>query len=53
MGMDKLEELTLEELEEHLSNSNKEVDVVKARRIIQRIKQLTENITMISVNLRK
>lgn len=45
--------LTIEELEQHLSVTNKEVDVVKARRIIERIKQLTDNITMISVNLRK
>ena len=45
--------LTIEELEQHLSTTNKDVDIVKARRIIERIKQLTENITMISVNLRK
>ena len=45
--------LTIEELEQHLSTTNKEIDLVKARRIIERIKQLTENITMISVNLRK
>lgn len=45
--------LTIEELEQHLSVTNREVDVVKARRIIERIKQLTDNITMISVNLRK
>lgn len=45
--------LTIEELEQHLSTTNKEVDVVKSRRIIERIKQLTDNITMISVNLRK
>ena len=45
--------LTIDELAEHLSVTNKEVDVVKARRIIERIKQLTNDITMISVNLRK
>ena len=45
--------LTLKELEQHLSTTNKEIDLVKARRIIERIKQLTDNITMISVNLRK
>ena len=45
--------LTIEELEQHLSTTNREVDVVKSRRIIERIKQLTESITMISVNLRK
>ena len=45
--------LTIEELTDHLSTTNKEVDAVKARRIIERIKQLTDDITMISVNLRK
>ena len=45
--------LKLEELEQHLSMTSKQIDVVKARRIIERIKQLTDNITMISVNLRK
>lgn len=45
--------LTLNELEQHLSTTNREVDVVKSRRIMERIKQLTDNITMISVNLRK
>ena len=45
--------LTIQELEEHLSIATREVDRVKARRIIERINQLTDNITMISVNLRK
>jgi len=45
--------LTINELEQHLSTTNKDVDLVKARRIIERIKQLTENITMISENKRK
>ena len=45
--------LTIEELEELLANTKRDIDVVKARRIIERIKQLTDNITMISVNLRK
>ena len=45
--------LTLEELEEHLKTTKRDVDSVKARRIMERIKQLTDNITMISVNLRK
>lgn len=45
--------LTLEELEHHLSATSKDVDIVKARRIIERIKQLTDNITLISMNLRK
>jgi primosomal protein DnaI len=45
--------LTLKELEDHLSVSSKGVEKVKARRIIERIKQLTEEITMISANKRK
>lgn len=45
--------LTIEELEEHLSVTNREVDSVKARRIIERIKQLTDSMTLISVNKRK
>lgn len=45
--------LTMKELENHLSVTNKDVDKVKARRIIERIKQLTTNITMISENKRK
>ncbi len=45
--------LTIEELEENLANTKKDIDAVKARRIIERIKQLTDNITLISVNLRK
>lgn len=45
--------LTISELETHLSTTNKDVDRVKARRIIERIKQLTNNITMISENKRK
>ena len=45
--------LTIEELERHLSLSNQSVDGVKARRIIERIKQLTEDIQMLSENRRK
>ena len=45
--------LTISELEQHLSVANREVDSVKARRIVERIKQLTDDITMISINLRK
>lgn len=45
--------LNLKELESHLSTSNKGVELVKAKRIIERIKQLTEQITMISENKRK
>ena len=45
--------LNLKELEEHLSNSKNGVDTVKARRIISRIEQLTNDLEMISKNLRK
>jgi len=45
--------LTLKELEEHFSISKNNVDNVKARRIISRIEQLTDDIEMVSVNLRK
>lgn len=45
--------LSLKELEEHLSISNKGIEKVKARRIIERIKQLTEEVSMISENKRK
>ena len=45
--------LTIKELEEHLSVTSRDTDIVKAKRIIERIKQLTDNITMISENLRK
>lgn len=45
--------LSVKELEEHLSVSSKGVEKVKARRIIERIRQLTEEITMISTNKRK
>ena len=37
------EGVTIEELETHLSINKKGVDLVKARRIIERVKQLTEN----------
>lgn len=45
--------LTIKELETHLSTTSKDIDIVKARRIIERIKQLTTNITLISENKRK
>lgn len=45
--------LTISELEEHLKSTSREVDLVKARRIIERIKQLTDQIIMISENKRK
>ena len=45
--------LSLEELEHHLSVSKDEIDEVKARRVIERIKQLTEIKEMVSKNLRQ
>lgn len=45
--------LDLKNLEQHLSVSNSGVEIIKARRIIERIKQLTDTKEMISVNLRK
>lgn len=44
--------LNLEELENHLSSTKGSVDKVKARRIIERIKQLTTNMELISKNRR-
>ena len=45
--------LTINELEEHFSVTKNSVDVIKARRIIERIKQLTEDIEMVGKNNRK
>ena len=45
--------LTIEELESNLSMTKTSVDQVKARRIIERIKQLTVDMELISVNRRK
>lgn len=45
--------LTIDELETHLSNTKNSVDIVKAKRIIERIKQLTEDLELISDNRRK
>ena len=44
--------LTIDELEKHLGNSKDNLDLVKARRIIERIKQLTEDFELITVNHR-
>lgn len=44
--------LDLKALEEHFSITREQVDHIKARRIIERIAQLTEQITMVSKNLR-
>ena len=45
--------LTLEELEEHFSVTKGKVDSVKAKRIIERVRQLTDDKTLVSKNLRK
>lgn len=45
--------LSMKELEIHLSTTNREIDNVKARRIMERIKQLTTDLTLISENKRK
>lgn len=45
--------LTIEELEEHLALAKGSLDTVKARRIIERIKQLTDDIELVSINRRK
>ena len=45
--------LSLEELEIHLASTKDQVNVVKARRIMERIKQLTTNQELISINRRK
>ena len=44
--------LSIEELETHLSYSSNKEDVLKAKRIIERIKKLTIEKEIISVNLR-
>lgn len=44
--------LSLEELDEHLSSTKNSVEKVKSRRIIERIKQLTETVELISQNRR-
>ena len=45
--------LTIKDLEEHFSISTKGVEKVKAKRIIERIKQLTTEMTLVSENRRK
>ena len=45
--------LDLKMLEQHFSLTKDGVDVIKARRIIERIKQMTEQVEMVSKNLRK
>ena len=45
--------LTIKELEEHFSVSAKGIEKVKAKRIVERIKQLTIEMTLVSENKRK
>ncbi len=45
--------LDLKTLEQHFSLTKDGVDMVKARRIIERIKQMTKQVEMVSANLRK
>ena len=45
--------LDLKQLENHLSVTKDSVDIVKAKRIVERIKQLTDRKEMITKNLRK
>ena len=45
--------LNLEQLEEHLASTSNKIDKVKARRIIERIKQLTKNEELSSKNRRQ
>lgn len=45
--------LTLKELEQHFSVTKDNVDIVKAKRIMERIEQLTVNIELLSKNLRR
>lgn len=44
--------LDMESLEQHFSVSKDGVDIIKSRRIIERIKQLTKEIQIVSKNLR-
>ncbi len=45
--------LNLEQLEKHLSVTKDSVDIVKAKRIIERIGQLTDKQELLTKNLRK
>ena len=44
--------LTIDELEEHFAITSRGIDKVKARRIIERIKYITEDLKLVSVNRR-
>ena len=45
--------LTIKDLEEHFSVSARGIEKVKAKRIVERIKQLTTEMTLVSENKRK
>ena len=45
--------LTINELEMHLAQTKSNIDKVKSRRIIERIKQLTTDMEIITTNYRK
>ena len=45
-------DLTLEELEKHLSITTNGIDQLKAKRITERIRQLTNSIELVSKNRR-
>ncbi len=45
--------LNIEELEDHLANTKNGVDILKSKRIIERIRQLTDDLELISENRRK
>ena len=45
--------LNIEELEDHLANTKNSIDIPKSKRIIERIKQLTDDLELISENRRK
>ena len=45
--------LSIDELEIHLSESKDKIDKLKAKRIIERIKFLTDELKLISENRRK
>ena len=44
--------LNIEQFKQHISSSKDGVDMVKAERIVQRILQLTDQIEIVSKNLR-
>ena len=44
--------LNIEELEDHLAETKNKVDILKAQRIIERVKFLSDDIELISKNRR-